>query len=149
MPNDAPRPADPLCPSADPIAEEAVAFAIVGGTARAPAVSYLSESVPVDEKLLSLAEPVDPREVFRFAAPCATSGCQHFKQGHCALAAKIASLEPRADSARLPACAIRPRCRWWREQGKAACQRCPFIVTHDFTADLALRLAADPTTPEY
>ncbi len=29
----------------------------------------------------------------------------------------------------LPRCAIRPTCRWFREQGRAACIRCPQVVT--------------------
>jgi hypothetical protein len=29
----------------------------------------------------------------------------------------------------LPPCSIRRNCRWWQQEGKAACQRCPQIIT--------------------
>ena len=31
----------------------------------------------------------------------------------------------------LPACQIRSSCRWWLQEGKAACYRCPQMVTND------------------
>jgi len=51
--------------------EGAVAFGVAGGTAAEPPVSYLKEPLPVTPELLELAEPVEPTEVFHFAAPCA------------------------------------------------------------------------------
>jgi len=29
----------------------------------------------------------------------------------------------------LPRCAIRPVCRWFRQEGRAACLRCPQVAT--------------------
>jgi len=29
----------------------------------------------------------------------------------------------------LPRCAIRPRCRWFRQEGREACLRCPLVAT--------------------
>jgi len=52
-------------------------------------------------------------------------------------------LEPAAD--KLPPCVIRPTCRWYKQEGAAACHRCPQIVTKNPAADDRLRLvAADP-----
>lgn len=133
----------PLCPSAQPAMEGAFAFAVVGGVAGEDGAAYLAERVPASADLLALAAPVEPTEVFRFAAPCAGTGCQHFDGADCRLAVKLVQLTPPAGRA-LPACRVRPDCRWWRQEGKAACFRCPEIVTRmrDYTD--AQALAADP-----
>jgi hypothetical protein len=44
----------------------------------------------------------------------------------------------------LPACRIRPTCRWFLQEGKAACQRCPQIVTFSANPTEQLSLAATP-----
>jgi hypothetical protein len=134
-----------LCPSAPPNAEGSVAFGIVGGTAEQPVVSYLDEPLPVTPELLQLARPVRPTEVFRFAAPCAEGGCRHFDGANCRLGRKLAENVP-TDRQRLPACRLRPSCRWWHEQGRAACLRCPLVVTTPHGASEALLQAADPAT---
>jgi hypothetical protein len=84
--------------------------------------------VPTSPEVLALAEPVDPREVFRFASPCAGSACVHFDGAQCALGGRVSTLLPVA-GARLPVCQIRSRCRWFAERGPAACLRCPLVVT--------------------
>lgn len=132
-----------LCPSAQPDMPDAVAFGVIGGTAEQPVVSYLEGTLPASTGLLQLASPVRPTEVFRFAAPCAEDGCRHFGAGRCRLGRKLAS-EVDAKVQRLPACRIRSSCRWWHEQGKAACYRCPVVVTEHYSADTGLRAAADP-----
>ena len=134
-----------LCPSAQPDMEGAVAFGVVGGTAEEPAVSYLRDPLPVTPELLQLARPVRPTEVFRFAAPCAEGGCRHFDGESCQLGRKLAENVP-SDRRELPACRLRPRCRWWHERGRAACFRCPLVVTTHYGAGEALREAADPAT---
>jgi hypothetical protein len=138
---------DPLsCPSAQPGMDGSVVFGVVGGTPERPLVSYLSEPQPVTPELLDLAGPVEPMEVFRFAAPCAESACQHFDGSRCRLAQRIVTIVPEAVR-RLPPCRIRTTCRWWHEQGAAACFRCPVVVTSDHRPTPELRVAADPATP--
>jgi hypothetical protein len=122
----------------------AVAFGIVEGTVEEPRVTYLREPLPVTDQLLDLAKPVEPTEVFRFAAPCAESGCQHFDGEACQLGHKVAQNVSVTIAGRLPACRIRPSCRWFHEQGPAACARCPLIVTTDYRPSDELREAADP-----
>ena len=125
--------------------EGSVAFGIVEGTAEEPSVSYFRQPLPVTPELLQLARPVRPTEVFRFAAPCAEGGCQHFDGARCRLAHKVAETVP-TNRERLPACRLRPSCRWWHEQGRAACLRCPLVVTTHYGASEELRQAADPAT---
>ena len=131
----------PLCPSAQPEMEGSVLFGVVGGSVEEPRVSYLDEPQPVTEKLLRLANPLKPIEIFRFAAPCAGAGCVHFDGTNCRLASRIVQLVPQVVDL-LPACQVRPNCRWWQQEGKAACLRCPLVVTENYQPSEELRQAA-------
>jgi hypothetical protein len=123
-----------LCPSAQPDCQGARVFGVVGGTADAPEVAYLPAPQPVTDELMQLAKPVRPGEVFRMAAPCACRGCGHFapEASQCRLVANIVQQRPSVVDT-LPPCAIRSECRWWQQEGKAACLRCPQVVTERFT----------------
>jgi len=133
-----------LCPSAQPDWQGAKVFGVVGGTPDAPETSYLATTQPVTDELLKLAEPVSPDEVFRIAAPCACSGCGHFddEQSSCRLAQKIVRWVPMVSES-LPVCSIRAECRWWQQEGRAACLRCPQVVTRNQKPSAAMRDAAD------
>jgi hypothetical protein len=132
-----------LCPSAPPVQDNGVAFGVVGGTAEEPRVGYLRKRVAVTDSLLAATAPVKPTEVLRFAAPCAATACQHFDGAECTLARNVVQLLPVAVG-QLPQCIIRPDCRWWSQEGKAACLRCPGIITESPEASEAYRRAADP-----
>lgn len=132
----------PFCPSAQPEMAGAVVFGVVGGTSAEPRVGYLTERLPVSGELLALTGEVGPTEVFRIGAPCAGGGCRHFDGASCRLASKLVQLAPAG--AALPACALRPDCRWWRQEGKAACMRCPRVVTTDYLPSDEMRRAANP-----
>jgi len=43
----------------------------------------------------------------------------------------------------LPACLIRATCRWYQQEGKAACHRCPQVVTYIAEPTNQMRLAAE------
>jgi hypothetical protein len=123
--------------------EDSVVFGVIVGTSEEPRLAHLVKPQPVTEELLALAEPVAPTEVFRFAASCAGKGCQHFDGNNCRLAARIVENIPAVTEA-LPPCSIRSSCRWWQQEGKAACMRCPQIVTDNYYPSEQLRRAADP-----
>jgi hypothetical protein len=133
----------PLCPSAQPDWPTAAIIGVVGGAPEQAAVAFLDEPAALTAELLALAEPLQPTEVFRFTAPCASASCRHFGEGRCRLASKIVHLLPRVTS-ELPPCAIRARCRWWVQEGRAACMRCPQVVTQDGLQSEAWQKAADP-----
>lgn len=135
----------PYCPSAQPEMEGVVVFGVVGGTAAQPRVGYLTERMPATPELLGLTGEVRPAEVFRFGAPCAGTGCRHFDGSDCRLASKLVQLAPAPGVTTLPACTLRPDCRWWRQEGKAACMRCPQVVTINYAPSDEMRHAADPT----
>jgi hypothetical protein len=141
---EAQEPASPLCPSARPEMAGAVIFGVVGGTAQEPRVAHLVQPLPVTDELLTLAAPASPLQVFRTAAPCAASACAHFAENRCRLVSRIVDELPEAVEG-LPACRIRPDCRWWQQEGKAACLRCPLIVTENVNPSAQLRHATDPT----
>ncbi len=135
-----------LCPSAQPDWEDSRVFGVVGGTADTPETAYLPTPQPVTAELLEMAQPVHPAEVFRFAAPCACSGCGHFdnQASKCRLAEKVVRWAPAVVDA-LPACGIRADCRWWQQEGRAACARCPQVVTLNPNSSAAMHKAADPS----
>lgn len=135
-----------LCPSAQPGWDDAVAIGVVEGTPIEPRVRPLERPIPVTPELLQLTEPVRPTEVFRFAAPCLCTGCSHFADSKCGFAAKVVRMLPEATD-ELPECDIRPRCRWFAQEGADACLRCPQVVTDDVNRSPEIRFAADPTTP--
>ncbi|MEH2071079.1 MAG: nitrogen fixation protein [Nostoc sp.] len=119
-----------LCPSARPELANSVVFGLVGGMTQAR-VTYLKQPLPVTDELLAKASPVTPTEIFRTAAPCALNKCQHFDGQDCRLATRVAEKLP-AVVAELPPCSIRRDCRWWQQEGKAACLRCPQIITDNY-----------------
>lgn len=137
------RPAEPaagshhLCPSFAPRAPgTGVVFGIVAGTAEQPEVIPLEKPEPVTEEVFRLAAPHHPSEVFRIAAPCVEGGCKNFDNGVCRLATAV--LRWREAAADLPYCRIRSECVWWHQEGRAACLRCPQLVTNN-AVSLAIR----------
>ncbi|CCE01689.1 hypothetical protein [Bradyrhizobium sp. STM 3809] len=128
------RPLD--CPSAQAGARDARVYGVLTGSPAARRVGYLTETQPVSEKILALSGPARPTEVFRIAGTCEMSGCKHFKGNACTLAQRIVDgLAPVVNS--LPPCQIRPTCRWFHQEGRNACTRCPQVITDkpDATAE--------------
>ena len=129
--------ASPFCPSAQPHMREPRVLGVV----RDGETSYLDSHVPLTDDLVALTEPVGPSRVLRIAARCEENACTHFDGVNCRLAARIVQLLPAVSDA-LPACLIRAECRWYRQEGRAACQRCPQIVTEFSDGNEAFRRAA-------
>lgn len=130
-----------LCPSSQPNIEDSIVFGVIEGTVSEPCVSYLIHPQPL-YKIAKLAEPVKPTEVFRIASSCAEHNCKHFDGVKCSLVQKIVKLDAVVDS--IPHCAIRADCKWWEQEGKEACLRCPMIVTESYQPTEELRRAAEP-----
>ena len=132
-----------MCPSAQPEMTGSVAFGVVGGTAEDPRVSWIEKPVPVTAEILALTGEVPPTQVLRIAAPCQESACCHFDGTDCRLATKLVRLMP-AVTQSLPPCRIRPDCRWFLQEGRAACAVCPQIVTYSVNPSEELATAATP-----
>jgi hypothetical protein len=118
-------------------------FGVIGGTAAEPRLAYLDEPAPATGDLLALAGEVQPTEVFRMAAPCVESKCTHFDGRNCGLATRIVQILPAVVDA-LPHCVIRKDCRWFQQEGKSACTRCPQVVTLNCAASEEMVQAATP-----
>ncbi|MCM0589048.1 MAG: nitrogen fixation protein [Gloeotrichia echinulata DVL01] len=130
-----------LCPSARPESENSVVFGIIGGTVAEPRVAYLKQPLPITDELIAKASPITPTEIFRMATPCAAKACLHFDGQDCRLAKQIAEKLP-AVAEELPPCSIRRDCRWWNQEGKAACMRCPQVITDNYNpSELAVQVS--------
>jgi hypothetical protein len=120
-----------LCPSSTGMLEDTVLIGVVTEHADGPRVVPTDQAMPVTPEMLKMAEPVNPSEVFRFASPCHGCKCPHFKNEACQLAVRsVDLLEAVVD--KLPACSIRPHCRWFRQEGAAICKRCPQVITDQY-----------------
>jgi hypothetical protein len=133
------------CPSAQPNQDANVVIGVVGNQDGMPRVSLLPKPVPLQSVTHLIPDTIPIAEVLRLAAPCAERRCAHFSDNRCTLASRIVARLP-AITARLSPCAIRPSCRWWHQEGPAACHRCPQIITEPFGTDDLMREVATPTT---
>ena len=131
-----------LCPSSQADTDNAVVFGVVNGTVELPNVTYLERSQPVSEEIERLATPVKPTEMLRIASSCQEKSCLHFDGSNCRLAKRIVEQLPTITET-LPACQIRPNCRWWHQEGKSACMRCPQVVTENYYASPLMERVAN------
>ena len=132
-----------MCPSAQAGMEDLRLLGVVESTDDGPRVAYLNEDVPVTLELLATAAPAPSSEVFRIAARCEEKRCTHFNGSKCKLATRIVQILPAVADA-LPICLIRSTCRWYQQEGREACFRCPQIVTQVSNPVEELALAATP-----
>jgi hypothetical protein len=133
-----------MCPSAQPEMDDSVVLGVLEDTPEGKRLAWIEEPQPVTPQLLSLTREVDPRNIFRFAARCEENRCVHFDGKDCQLATRIVQILPRAVEV-LPPCSIRPECRWYQQEGKAACHRCPEVITHFDNTSAQMLEAATPT----
>jgi hypothetical protein len=129
------------CPSAQPGMGDVQILGVISRDAEVPRLAYLDEAMPASPATLELAAPLDVSQVFRLSARCEEKKCTHFDGRDCQLAVRIAKLLPEVVD-HLPPCNIRPDCRWFRQEGRAACVRCPQIVTGTHEADELLQQVA-------
>jgi hypothetical protein len=114
-----------LCPSSS--AEEgALLIGVVQGDG---AVGIFGSPLPVDADFLEAARKGRaPEKRFRFAAPCVTSNCRQWSNGHCGVIDKVVNiLSPEVPDLR--SCGIRAECRWFNQVGAKACAACPTVIT--------------------
>jgi hypothetical protein len=132
-----------MCPSAAVEMSGSVIFGIVIGTAEEPHLVHLDRVIPVPPELLAIDSPIEPTEIFRVAANCSEGACQHYDGANCRLTQRIVEGLPTVAD-RIPACAIRSTCRWWHQEGAAACLRCQQIVRDNYVASEELIYAIEP-----
>ncbi len=86
------------------------------------------------DRVLPLPDSVRPTLIargalqsIRLTGPCLRGECLNFRGGICLLGKLVSDLADDGDDC-LPACPIRAKCRWFDENGAAACQTCPQIT---------------------
>ena len=122
------------CPSAQPGMGDVQILGVISRDAEEPRLAYLDEPIPPTPELLKLAAPLKVDQVFRLSARCEEKKCTHFDGHDCQLAVRIAKMLPEVVDY-VPSCNIRLDCRWFRQEGRAACVRCPQIVTGTHEGD--------------
>lgn len=116
-----------VCPSAR--AEPGASLVgVVGEDGR---VQYLKDRLEIDQHFIDLvSEDGRPEQRFRFANTCVEGGCQQWDGSKCRIVDNVrAILGPGESLKRLPPCSIRPACRWFLQDGPAACSICPLVIT--------------------
>ena len=129
------------CPSAQPGMGDVQILGVISRDGDEPRLAYLDEALPASPPVLELAAPMDVSQVFRLSARCEERKCTHFDGVDCQLAVRIARMLPEVVD-QLPPCNIRRDCRWFRQEGRAACVRCPQIMTGNHEADEVLQEVA-------
>jgi hypothetical protein len=117
-----------LCPSAQPGMDKCRVLGVVQQDGPTPRLMYLNQILPASEEVLAMTAPLKPTEVFRLAATCAEGKCPHYDGTDCRLATRVVKILPAVVDA-LPPCTIRKDCRWYSQEGGAACRCCPEITT--------------------
>ena len=120
---------DKMCPST-PATSATVLLGVVMTSGR---LAYATPTIPAEAVMQATDDNERPLEAkYRFAGPCVESRCGYWSGNHCGLGARLAeSYAGLTDdvAGHLPRCAIRAQCRWFAEQGAAACAACPLVVT--------------------
>jgi hypothetical protein len=117
-----------LCPSAPP-REGAL---LLGRFTARGSLAFAAKPLPVPTSFLAAAEETgDIGKRFRFASRCMQSACSRWQNGKCLVgeaAARVAGQGKIEEPQALPMCAIRSQCRWFAQEGPAACRVCPWVV---------------------
>jgi hypothetical protein len=99
-------------------------------------VGYLTPAITVDQEFVEKAKQGrSPRKRFRFAGPCVEESCAQWTGSRCGVidtvfdAVQTLAPAPARPDGVLPHCAIRSSCRWFAQEGAAACAACPFVIT--------------------
>lgn len=94
-------------------------------------VHYVSPALPLDDGFRAKARDLGlPETRFRFTGACVEGACAQWTGSRCGV---IDNVVGQADGVELDTelrpCTIRRDCRWFAQQGGAACHVCPLVVT--------------------
>ena len=129
------------CPSAQPDMEGARPFGVISGTVEETRIAFFKKSALDGFDWREKFSTKDATRVLRFGARCEENRCSHFNGTQCSLGDRVRNSLPAVVDA-LPTCLIRPRCRWYSEQGSEVCLRCPQVVTMIPEAETPLNAVA-------
>lgn len=97
-------------------------------------VGRLTPPVKIDKEFVDIANlGRDPQKRFRFVGDCVEKRCEHWNEKKCQIAKQIVTAIE-SDVAQEPIrepqkCSFRPECRWFSQEGWAACGVCLHVIT--------------------
>lgn len=119
-----------MCPSGRAIPGSA----LLGVRQADGTVALLPQVLPVTQEFREAAQATSDSELeqrFRFTHKCAQGGCRQWASGGCKVAeVMMAHVHETKSDAPIPACAIRPDCRWYIQVGPEVCRVCPSVISH-------------------
>jgi len=116
-----------ICPSAPP-EQGSVLLGIVSAPGQ---IVYITPNPAVTPEMLNTFEKngVVPENRLRFAGACMEHRCMQWADNRCGLIDRVVDHFGPADGEDpLPKCGIRSTCRWFAQQGRAACEACPEVI---------------------
>ena len=79
---------------------------------------------------------------FRFTNKCIESGCKQWTGNRCGVADTIiAVINDLVTGDELPVCAIRTKCRWFKQNGVESCKICSFVITETTSEEWQVKAA--------
>jgi hypothetical protein len=129
------------CPSAQPGMENARPIGVIAGSATETRIAFFKKETLDQFDWRSRFADAEATRLLRFGATCDESRCAHFSSGRCSLGKRVNDqLAAVVDD--LPPCLLRSTCRWFSEQGRSVCLRCPQVITKIPRAEDALNAVA-------
>jgi hypothetical protein len=118
-----------ICPSATGETPNARIIGFIGPNG---VVANIPTPIPLTDGMRGSIGP-KPERIFRLAGPCMESKCANWENQACSLIGRMRQEVDRRQLAtepvgRLPRCAIRSSCVWWRQTGPEACRVCPHVI---------------------
>jgi len=115
-----------LCPSA-PVKKGLDVFAYFDDKKD---LQYLEETEPITVVMIDELKLSSTSTSLRAAMPCATKGCINWDGSRCSVPDQMNYLlKEKIKPNPILSCAIRTSCRWYAQEGIAACSICPLVVT--------------------
>lgn len=111
------------CPSMLPDLARAVIAKVVVGEER---LEFVAEEIQVPASLPLAADPESLLRRARFVGSCRAGECGHWTGVSCRLGHAIARVDI-PSSIHISRCSIRSSCRWYKENGSAACRPCQHV----------------------
>ncbi len=118
-----------ICPSATGETADAQIIGFIGTDG---VVAKIAPPIPLTEEMRESIGP-QPERKFRLAGACVQSKCANWQNQACALIGRMREevdrlQRPTGPAGKLPPCAIRSACVWWRQTGPEACRVCPYVI---------------------
>lgn len=115
-------------PRTCPSARAAPGATLLGVLGRDGRMVPLRTAMTVDQDFVAATGP-RPEARMRFAHACVKGHCAQWTGHRCGVIEKVLGHLGVPEPAPLPPCLIRATCRWFAEQGAAACGVCDLVVT--------------------